>query len=469
MGTFKPCSAMQITQFWTLMKFLSRVVWSEGMYLAPHHFQTQSRYFEDSIAFLASSLWREPWGLLHIELDSKAIENGRASVLHASGIFPDGLAFDMPTSDEPPEARDLAQLFSASATELLLFLAVPSRKNDGYDSNLAEPSANSRYSSAPRILRDETNGIDEREVELAWKNIRILTEDELTPDMLSLPLARVIRDHRGKFVYDEEFVPASLRISASDTLMFLLKQLLEIIGEKSSTITRGAQRPDHFEPGISALDIANYWFLHSLHSALPPLRHLIYTRHAHPADCFLELSRLAGALCTFAVDSDPRNLPNYDHRNPGPAFRALSTHIRRHLEIVVPSNTITLTFSQVGGYIHQAPITDDRCLRRARWILGVRSSIGESEQLRLVPRLVKICSARFVPELVKRALPGMTLTHLQVPPTAIRSAADMQYFAIDTSGACWEHILHTKNVGIYIPGEIADPEFTVTAIVETTL
>jgi type VI secretion system protein ImpJ len=439
------------------------------MYLAPHHFQTQSRYFEDSIAFLAGNVWREPWGLLHIELDSKAIENGIASVLHASGIFRDGLSFDMPISDAAPPTRNLTPLFPASATELLLFLAVPVRKNNGYDANLTEPSSNARYLSTPRTLRDETNGIDEREVELAHKNIRILTEHELTPELLTLPLARVKRDHRGKFVYDEEFVPASLRISASDTLMFLLEQLLEVVGEKSATITRGSQRPDRFEPGVSALDIANYWFLHSLHSALPPLRHLIRTRHAHPADCFLELSRLAGGLCTFAVDSDPRNLPEYDHYNPGPAFRALSAHIRRHLEIVVPSNTILLNFSPVGSYIHQAPVTDDRCLRRARWVLGVRSSIGESDQLRLVPRLVKVCSARFVPELVKRALPGMTLTHLQVPPTAIRAVADMQYFSVDTSGACWEHILQTKSVGIYIPGEIADPEFTLTAIVETSL
>ena len=29
------------------MKHLSRLVWSEGMYLGPHHFQAQSRYFED--------------------------------------------------------------------------------------------------------------------------------------------------------------------------------------------------------------------------------------------------------------------------------------------------------------------------------------------------------------------------------------------------------------------------------------
>src|SRR5579875_3347737 len=31
------------------MRNLSRVVWSEGMYIAPHHFQAQNRYFEDSV------------------------------------------------------------------------------------------------------------------------------------------------------------------------------------------------------------------------------------------------------------------------------------------------------------------------------------------------------------------------------------------------------------------------------------
>jgi type VI secretion system protein ImpJ len=46
---------------------------------------------------------------------------------------------------------------------------------------------------------------------------------------------------------------------------------------------------------------------------------------------------------------------------------------------------------------------------------------------------------------------------------------DMQYFSVDTSGGCWEHILQTRTVGIYIPGEIADPEFTLTAIVGTAL
>jgi len=452
------------------MKFLSRVVWSEGMYLGPHHFQTQSRYFEDSIAFLAASLWLEPWGLLHAELDQKAIRNGHAVLLHASGIFPDGLPFELPNSDPPPPTRNLLEIFPSTDAVLPLYLAVPSRRDNGFDcdlSTIANGAASGvRFSRMQRTLRDETNGIDEREIELGQKNIRLVTEAELTQDMLSISIAHVLRDGRGHLVYDEDFIPTCLRLSASEPLMLLIKRLIETIGEKSGTIARSARRHGRFEAGTAALDVANYWFLHALHNAIPPLQHLSTTRHAHPEDLFIELSRLAGALCTFAVDSDPRQLPSYDHRNPGPAFRALDAHIRRHLEIVVPSNTVTLDFHPIEPYIQAADVLDERCLRRARWVFGVRSGLGESELLNLVPRLVKVCSSRFVPELVKRALPGMTLTHLPVPPTALRAEVDMQYFAVETTGPCWEHILQTRKVGVYIPGEISKPEFDLTVIVE---
>ena len=450
------------------MKFLSRVVWSEGMYLGPHHFQTQSKYFEDSIAFLVASLWHEPWGFLHFELDQKAIANGSAVVLHASGVFPDGLTFELPNSDPSPAARNLVEVFPSTDAALPLYLAVPTRKDNGFDCDLKDVSGGTRYARMQRVLRDETNGIDEREIELGLKNIRIVTDAELTPDLQSIPIARVLRDGRGHLIYDEEFIPASLRASASEPLMLLFRRLIDTIGEKSATIARSARRHGRFEAGTSALDVANYWFLHALHNAIPPLQHLSATKHAHPEELFVELSRLAGALCTFAVDSDPRTLPSYNHRDPGPAFRALDAHIKKHLEIVVPSNTVTLNFHPTEPYIQEADVVDERCLRRARWVLGVRSSLGESALLSMVPRLVKVCSSRFVPELVRRALPGMTLAHLPVPPTAIRAEADMQYFVIETAGPCWEHILQTRKVGVYIPGDISDPEFDLTVIVEAS-
>ena len=42
----------------------------------------------------------------------------------------------------------------------------------------------------------------------------------------------------------------------------------------------------------------------------------------------LEMLRLGGALCTFALDSHPRDLPLYDHNNLSECFERLDRHIR---------------------------------------------------------------------------------------------------------------------------------------------
>jgi type VI secretion system protein ImpJ len=73
------------------MKFLSRVFWSEEMHLGPRHFQTQSRYFEDTLWFLDSNLRQEPWGFLHFLLDTAALRNGLATLSFASSDLPGDL------------------------------------------------------------------------------------------------------------------------------------------------------------------------------------------------------------------------------------------------------------------------------------------------------------------------------------------------------------------------------------------
>ena len=113
------------------MKFLSRVVWSEGMHLGPHHFQTQSRYFEDSLWFLSANLRRNPWGLLSLSLDNDAVRNGLAILRHASGVFPDGLIFDIPESDPAPPPVNLSELFAPTDSEIILSIAVPVRRDQG--------------------------------------------------------------------------------------------------------------------------------------------------------------------------------------------------------------------------------------------------------------------------------------------------------------------------------------------------
>jgi type VI secretion system protein ImpJ len=81
--------------------------------------------------------------------------------------------------------------------------------------------------------------------------------------------------------------------------------------------------------------------------------------------------------------------------------------------------------------------------------------------------LVKVCSAAFVPELVKRALPGLALTHLPTPPPAVSAKVDFQYFSISRSGPCWDHLVQTRRVGVYVPGDLPQVELMLLVVLET--
>ena len=449
------------------MKFLSRVVWSEGMHLGPHHFQTQSRYFEDTLWFLNSNLRQEPWGFLHFFIDTEALSNGLAILNFASGILPDGLIFDLPDCDSVPEPAQLSGLFASTDSEIILHLAIPPRQDQGLDCDLGGGSS-ARYGAVKRVLRDDAAGQGENSVSFARKNLVLLSQAQLSEGTVSFPIARVFRDGKGGFACDPEFIPPCLRISACEGLVLILHRLVQAIDEKIVSTRSVRAGSGRFELGTSALDVANYWFLHALCSSLPALRHHLQDRRSHPEEVYRDLVRLAGALSTFALESARDEMPAYRHRDLASTFKELDALIRRYLEIVAPSNSITLQFRKADNYIYAAEVKDERCLRRARWILGVRSSIAESLILRQTPKLVKVCSGEGVTKLVQRALPGMELLHLPVPPAALRAQADMHYFSISLSGPCWQHILQTKQVGVYLPGDLGDATFELTVITETS-
>ncbi len=450
------------------MKHLSKVVWSEGMYLGPHHFQSQNRYFEDLLHFVTSSVWFEAFGFVGYELDAEALRNGTASLTHARGIFPDGLLFDMPESDPLPEPRDISDHFSPTAESLLVRLAVASQKTGQANCSLTPDNGAGglRFSAVELALHDENTGGDEKAVRLGRKNIRVLLQDEKDEGMVSMPVARVVRDGSGQFVYDPRFIPPCVQISGCENLMALLRGLLGTLEERSATLPRAGRGGGRFAAGLSTQEVAGFWFLHAINSALAVLRHQYYSKHGHPEELFVELSRLAGALCTFGLDSHPRSLPLYDHLELGKCFRELDQHIRRHLELLVPTSCVTMPLKAAGRYIYAAEIQDQRCLDRSRWILSIHSEVGEADLIIRTSQLVKVCSRQFVPELVKRALQGLTLTHLPVPPSGISPRVDHQYFSVSRSGPCWEHIVKERSVGVYVPGELPDPELELLVVLE---
>jgi len=452
------------------MRTLTKPVWSEGMYLGPHHFQAQSRYFEDALDFVTTSLWRDAYGFAGLQFDPDALRNGTLTLTHARGLFSDGLAFDLPGSDIAPSPRDFAALFSPLADHLTMHLAVPVALRDSQNTSLqsdSAPSAQVRYQGVDQILPDQNTGLDEKPIKIGRKNLQLLAEAEVTDRYVSLPVVRILRDGSGHYEADHTFVPPCLSLSASPALIDMLRRLIEILDEKSTVFTQEQQqRNGVFQAGMSARHVAQYWFLHALNSNVSPLRHFLLSRHAHPQEVFREMSRLAGALCTFGLEVHPRSLPAYDHQELGARFAALDEHIRRHLEIVMPSKAIRIPLNQVETFLHQGEIQDERCIGPARWILEISSPIGEADLIALVPKLSKMCSARFVLELIKRALPGLPLNHLSVPPPQIAARVESQYFAVNRGGPCWDHIVQTRQIGVYVPAEIPSPQLSLIVLLD---
>jgi type VI secretion system protein ImpJ len=341
----------------------------------------------------------------------------------------------------------------------MMHLAVPVIVRDGQNTSFEAGKSRVRYLASEQKLPDQNTGLDEKSIQVGHKNLQLLGEAEISEHYVSLPVTRLLRDGSGHYESDPTFVPPCLSLSASPTLTDMLRRQIEILDEKSTVFTQEQQqRNGVFQAGMSARHVAQYWFLHALNSSIPALRHFLLSQHAHPQELYREMSRLAGALCTFGLEVHPRSLPAYDHSDLGSCFAALDVHIRRHLEIVMPSKAIKIPLHSVESFLYNGEVKDERCLGAGRWILEIQSPIGEADLIERVPKLTKVCSARFVVELIKRALPGLPLNHLSVPPPQIAARVESQYFSVNRVGPCWEHIMQTRQLGIYVPGEIPTPQ-----------
>src|SRR5689334_18339174 len=223
------------------MKHLQRVVWSKGMFLTPQHFQAQDEYFEQHIQFRATASSSANWGLMGLAIDQEALSNGAFTIRHCRGILPDGLTFNIPEADNPPPGREIAEYFPPTEPELDVFLAVPESRPRGKNVTVlngqgAHPDAGTRYVAETRMVLDETGGQEQKPVQVANKNFRLVFGGESLDGTASVRIAQITRSPAGSYILRPDFVPPALSIDASDHLLLMLRRLIELLAAKSSSL-----------------------------------------------------------------------------------------------------------------------------------------------------------------------------------------------------------------------------------------
>ncbi len=440
------------------MRQLQPVIWSKGTFLTPQHLQTRDRFLESVLQFGLEALNFCPWGFQELRIDQEALAGGNFAMTRCVGIFPDGLPFDIPDSDQAPAPKPLAPYFEAEQTSADIFLAIPHHRERGLNVSITERNADTRYVSEVVDLRDENTGGSTKPVQLARKNMRFLVEGESREGCTYLRTARIKRTAAGSLQQDPQFIPPLLNIAASDFLISITRRLVEILAAKSSILAGGRRQRSASLADFTAADIAGFWLLYTVNSHLPVLRHFFETGRAHPEKLYRILAALGGSLSTFSLKIQPRDLPAYDHDELGPCFSDLDEKVRELLETVVPSNFVALPLKLVQPYVYATPIEEDKYLVGTKMYLAVNSTLNETELAKKVTQLVKISSGTQLEQLVHSALPGISLTHMAKPPGSLPVKLNYQYFSLNQSGRAWEAVGKARNLAAYVPGDIPAPQ-----------
>ncbi len=449
------------------MRNLRRVVWSKGMFLTPQHFQVLDNYLEDSLQFRFTASNYANWGVVDLGVDQESLANGLFTVHHCRGVLPDGVVFSIPETDRPPAGRPVSEYFPPSQDSLDVFLALPERRTKGKNfTQAADPSAGAattRYVAESLEILDE-NGYDEQKtVQIAAKNFCLLYGGQNLDGFVTLRIARVVRNEAGAYMPDPEFIAPCLDIGSSEYLMNLLRRQVEILVSKADSLGANRRQRGQSLADFSASETAKFWLLHTVNSCLPELNHIWSVRHGHPEALYVTMLGLAGALSTFALDPKARELPAYDHNNLGVCFTVLDEKIRNLLETVIPSKCISIPLRVVDKSLWAGTVTNDEYFKNSSFFLAITAKMGVDELIGRVPQLVKVSPSDEIQNLIRLALPGITLRHTPSPPPAITFKLNNQYFALSQSGRLWDRITQSRNISLFIPPEIveAKPELLV--------
>jgi type VI secretion system protein ImpJ len=450
------------------MKRLQPVIWTKGTFLTPQHLQLQDRFLEDTLQFRLEALKFCPWGFTELVIDQQKLSTGNFAISRASGIFPDGLLFDIPDADPAPSSRSLADLFEPGMKNVDVYLTVPDYRQRGLNVAIGQRDAGTRYVAEVATYRDENTGSSEKPVQIARKNMRFMVGGENREGNATLRIANVEKAEGDTFHLNPRFVPPLLDIRANEYIMGLLRGIIEVLAARSTQLSGTRRQKNQSLADFTAADIANFWLLYTVNSSFPVFSHLFEANQVHPEELYSALVSLAGSLTTFSLKLRPRDLPLYDHDNLGSVLAELDEKLRSLLQTVVPTNLVSLPLTLVQPSIYATALAEDKYLADTRMYLAVSAEASESFVIQKVPQIVKVCSATHIDHLVKNALPGVDLKHLSNPPAAIPVKLKYQYFSLNQAGPAWEAVGRARNLAAYVPGDLPNPQLELLILLPQT-
>ena len=441
----------------------AKIVWSEGMFLRPQHFQQQDRYLENFVRDRSHGLQPHQWGFKKVTLNEEHLQTGKFSLTECSGIFPDGTPFDL-TGDTLPAPIDIPD----TTTQCYVYLALPAQKQGATEIQLQGSNLITRYGKVceQSLKNTHANSNVQDAIEVVQLNTRLLLEKQDDYHCLAVACVTGLDSDKKTVRLDKEFIAPNLDCRANPVLKRYLDRLFGLLQ------ARGKELSQFSSSGRSISELAGYLMLQIINRSEPLWGHLSDLPHFHPESFYREALQLAGELSTFGKkERRPMSFPAYNHEDLQVTFEPLMKELKFLLTYTLEQRAILIPLSptEFRGVTYPNILSSSQVervlLQEADFVMVVKAKIPPVQLQNQFPAQLKISySITEMEKLVQSLLPGIPIKlALQVPPQ-LHPKEGASYFVLDRKHDYWKQLQQEGKFVLFITGQCEGLELELWAV-----
>ena len=431
------------------MSLYNPVVWQDGMFMKPQHFQQLDRSQTKLASMLNANASPLHWGIKLLEINTQLLALGKIGITRAEGILQDRTPFELPLLAELPEVKDV----DPSMSDKVIYLCCP------LPSERAEAFGTLKEGARYNIESQETvdacyESEDVANIMVGKLHFRLMFDHEDKSAYTSIPILKIseVRPD-GSVILDESFIPTCIDIHASSVLNKFVTEFASMLKHRAESIVQRLGVVD--QQGVSS--VSDFMLLQALNRYEPLFWHFASAEGVHPESLYRILLQAEGELATLCSASRrPIEFIKYNHGDLTSCLSRGLDSAKRTLSVMSEQRAMPLTLKEQSYGIRTAAIPDRKIIENTTMILAVKADVTLDILHTQFISQIKIGSIDNIRDLINLQLPGIEIKPMPVVPRALPYHAGYTYFELDKTGEEWAALKHTAAIALHVAGDFAN-------------
>ncbi|WP_170940550.1 type VI secretion system baseplate subunit TssK [Pseudoalteromonas sp. NBT06-2] len=441
------------------MDLVKQVVWKEGSFICPQHFQQQTLHIKSYMQNYAGTIgYSGHYGLSDITVNTDLLKTGKIAVTFCNGLFPDGHYFllDEEIVIDVPE----------DAVKKTVYISIPLALKGAlaYGETSTEVT---RYLCQTITSYNNTSAqSDSVELEVAKDNVCLSIGKTDMAGYVSFPIARILETREtGEVVFDSSFIPACIHFQASIYLFDKIKMLQSLLQIRAKEVHKRIAVGQ--ESKSEQTLYKDFLWLQTLNRWLPwsdwVEQDTQYTTH----QLYRDLTTMSAELSGLTPEL-PHSFPVLNYDDLYSVFSPIFMKLRSQLSMVQQDSVIEFKWDDQlfeKRRLLRTIINEPDNMGNRRFVMSIESSLSNDEIAKNMPQAATLAGNSNIVELVRNAMSGIELMHLMVAPNELKPKSTATYFEVNTQNNLWQDMLKKgETLNMHIDNRIPDLKVTLFAL-----